>query len=33
MDVVMAISHVPVDTNNNYKPLQDVALISATIVT
>jgi peptidylprolyl isomerase len=32
MDVVMAISHVPVDANNNDKPLQDVILISATIV-
>jgi len=32
MDVVMAISHVPVDSNNNNKPLQDVTLISATIM-
>ena len=32
MGVVLAISHVPVDPNNNDKPLQDVTLISATIL-
>jgi len=32
MGVVLAISHVPVDANNNDKPLQDVTLISATIL-
>jgi len=32
MDVVMAISHVPVDSNNNNKPIHDVTLISATIM-
>lgn len=32
MDVVMAISKVPVDNNNNNKPLQNVTLISATVL-
>jgi peptidylprolyl isomerase len=32
MDVVMAISKVPVDTSNNNKPLQNVTLISATVL-
>jgi peptidylprolyl isomerase len=32
MDVVMAISKVPVDTNNNDKPLQNVTLINATVL-
>lgn len=32
MDVAMAISHVSVDEANNYKPLQDVTIIGASIV-
>jgi peptidylprolyl isomerase len=32
MDVVMAISHVPVDTTNNYRPLQNVTLIKAEVL-
>jgi peptidylprolyl isomerase len=32
MDVVMAISHVSVDANNNDKPLQNVTLIKAMVL-
>ena len=34
MDVVMAISKVPVEdaSSENYKPVQDVTLISATVL-
>jgi cyclophilin family peptidyl-prolyl cis-trans isomerase len=32
MDVVMAISKVQVDSNNNDKPLQNVTLISASVL-
>jgi cyclophilin family peptidyl-prolyl cis-trans isomerase len=32
MDVAMAISHVSVDANNNYKPLQDIFITGASIV-
>jgi cyclophilin family peptidyl-prolyl cis-trans isomerase len=32
MDTVMAISHVAVDLNANYKPLQDVTVIGASVI-
>lgn len=32
MDTVMAISHVAVDSSANYKPLQDVTVIGASVI-